>query len=317
MKIDLTLHSFSLWHHFVHQANFDAISFVDLAKSLGFTGINLSLNDSNYRHLGGQEPERIDRLRTHLETFNMSLEIDTSNTEPTHMRKMLTVAARMGAGTLRTYTHHIGTPLQMMKATKHDLAEIVLDAERLGIIILLENHEDFTGPELRQIVEGVGHPNLKILYDYGNSQMVLEDPMTALDAVLPYVYGVHVKDHVMVHSEHAGQLTVAGVPIGEGFLPISELTKRLLNQGLRRITFENVWAYSVPIRPGRQPLASVTLGEGAFAYLHPPFDPAHVVLDPTAHTGQQLVFLERAALNRGLMWFKTELNKLGCEIKDV
>lgn len=41
----------------------------------------------------------------------------------------------------------------------------------------------------------------------------------------------------MIHPEDAGQLTVAGVPVG---LPLTELTHRLLKQGLWRFTFENV-----------------------------------------------------------------------------
>ena len=64
---------------------------------------------------------------------------------------------------------------------------------------------------------------MKILYDYGNSQMVLEDPLKALEATLPHIHSVHVKDHVMVRPEHspAGRLTVAGVPVGEGFIRIT------------------------------------------------------------------------------------------------
>ena len=124
----------------------------------------------------------------------------------------------------------------MIEATASDLAAVVGEANDLGIVIVLENHEDFSGPELVQIIEKVDHQSLKILYDYGNSQMVLEDPELALAAVLPHVHSVHFKDHVMICAEHAGQLTVAGVPIGDGFLPLENLTRRLLDHGLRRVT---------------------------------------------------------------------------------
>ena len=202
----------------------------------------------------------------------MSLEVDTSNTAPTHISQMLKVAHRMGAKSLRTYTRHEGDTSAMMQATALDLARVVTEASELGITIVLENHEDFTGRELANIVEQVDHPNLKILYDYGNSQMVLEDPEAALDAVLPYVYSVHVKDHVMIHAEHAGQLKIAGVPIGEGFLPLEKLTRRLLEHGLRRICFENVWSYMAPIQVGREPLAGVVLGQDRLDILTPHFN---------------------------------------------
>ncbi len=314
MQVEPTIHSYSLIHHFALKPGFDCVEYADLAASLGFRGISLSLNNPNYRHLGGREGWRIDRLRDHLAGLGFSLEIDTSGTTPAHMEEMLRVAARLGARSLRTYTRHGGTVPQMMEATTRDLAAVVSLAADLGVVIVLENHEDFTGPELARIVEAVDHPNLKILYDYGNSQMVLEDPEAALEAVLPHVHSVHFKDHVMVRPDHAGRLTVAGVPVGEGFLPLDRLTRRLLDQGLRRFTFENVWAYSAGIREGREPQPGVTLGEGSFAYLEPPFDPARVVLDQSRLTPAELVALEHQALVRGVQAFRAVLERQGCEI---
>jgi hypothetical protein len=186
-------------------------------------------------------------------------------------------------------------------------------AERLDIILVLENHEDFTGPELAAIVEAANSTHVKILYDYGNSQMVLENPLAALEAMLPHICSVHVKDHVMVRPEHSpsGRLTVAGVPVGEGFLPIEAITRRLLAAGLRRITFESVWAYAAAVAEGRKPLAGVRLGEGAFGFAEPPFDPAFLVLDQARHRPAELVRLEGEVLERGLAWFKTMLAGLG------
>lgn len=311
MQIETTIHSFSLWHHFAHKPGFDCVAFADLAASLGLRGISLSLNDAAFRHLGGRETWRQDRLRAHLVGHGFSLEVDTSGTAPDHMAELLDVAHHMGATSLRTYTRHSGTPAEMAAATLADLRQIAPRAADLGIVIVLENHEDFTGPELARIVEGVNHPHLKVLYDYGNSQMVLEDPEVALDAVLPHVHSVHFKDHVMVRAEIAGQLTVAGVPVGEGFLPLERLTRKLLAQGLRRFTFENVWAYSAKIRPGRSPLPGVMLGQGAFGWLEPPFDPARIVLDPSALTPTERVDLEHQALLRGLEGFRNVLRRAG------
>lgn len=311
MIIDLSIHCFSMWHHFRHAPGFDCIAYVDMMEELGFTGINLSLNDANYRHLGGREDWRIDAFGKRVTQAGMSLEVDTSGTAPDHLRTLIGVAKRMGASSLRTYTRHSGTPPAMMAATIADLRQAMPAAADAGVTVVLENHEDFTGPELAAIVEAVGHPNLRVLYDYGNSQMVLEDPEEALEAVLRHVHSVHVKDHVMVRPEHAGRLTVAGVPVGEGFLPVEQLTARLLAQGLRRITFENVWAYTAPIREGRTAIGKARLGEGSFRFLEPPFDPRRIILDQQRFGGDDLVRLEREALNRGLAWFKSILAKLG------
>lgn len=257
----------------------------------------------------------MDRLRDHLAGLGFSLEVDTSGTDPAHMTELLQVAQRMGATSLRTYTRHGGLPDQMMAATIRDLAGVATVAADLGIVMVLENHEDFTGPELARIVQAVNHHSLKILYDYGNSQMVLEDPEVALEAVLPHVHSVHFKDHVMVRAEVAGRLTVAGVPVGEGFLPLDRITRRLLDQGLRRITFENVWAYSAGIRPGRAPQPGVVLGEGSFSCLEPPFDVAQIVLDQSLLAPERLVELEHQALIRGVRAFRAVLERQGCTLR--
>ena len=314
MTIVLAIHSFSLWHHFAHAPQFGPITYIDLAEELGFTGINLSLNNPNYRHLGGKEHWRMDEVRTRLAASKMSLEIDTSGTEPHHMKELLDVAQRMGALTLRTYTRHTGTVAEMIQKTTNDLKQVIAHADQVNVTIVLENHEDFTGPELAEIVNAVDHPRLKILYDYGNSQMVLENPKRALEAVLQHVHSVHIKDHVMVSAENAGHLTVAGVPMGDGFLPIAALTRRLYDAGLRRFTFENVWAYSARIQPGRVPQEDVRLGEGSFRYLKPPFDPARIILDQTSFSGAELVRLERDALLRGLASFGKTLADLNISI---
>jgi hypothetical protein len=103
--------------------------------------------------------------------------------------------------------------------------------------------------------------------------------------------------------------------MGEGYLPIRRLTQRLLDNGLRRICFENVWAYSAFIRPHRAPLAGTVLGEGSFRYAEPPFDPQFLILDQSKYSGSELVRMEKIALDRGTAWFRNLLSELGCSFK--
>ena len=103
----------------------------------------------------------------------------------------------------------------------------------------------------------------------------------------------------------------AGVPVRDGFLPLAEPTRRLLDHGLRRFTFENVWAYSAPIRDGRPPLPGVILGKGTFSYLNPPFDPVRVIISQFDFRPETLIDYERTALQRGQVAFRSILIKLG------
>jgi hypothetical protein len=58
-------------------------------------------------------------------------------------------------------------------------------------------------------------------------------------------------------------------------------------------------------------LNGVNLGEGAFAYLDPPFDPARVILQQSELTLQTLVDLESQALNHGRDNFRQVLKNQG------
>jgi sugar phosphate isomerase/epimerase len=237
--------------------------------------------------------------------------MDTSGTSPDHLRTMLEVACAVGAQQLRTYTRHPGTTEEMEALTTRDLEAVVPIAEEAGVVVMLENHEDFTGRQIARILESVDSPWVRALYDYGNPMMVLEDPLDALEAMAPFATNAHLKDHVMIAPEHSpdGKLSVLGVPMGQGNLPIIEITRRLIDAGLKNITFENVWGYRAPVKASfgtRSPG-----GSGIFSYASPPFEPECTLLDLEAlavKDPQRLVELENAAMEDGLRWLKRELS---------
>ena len=74
------------------------------------------------------------------------------------------------------------------------LSEAAEIAEAHGIILAQENHIDFTGPELAQIIEGVGSEHLKVNLDTGNPIRVYEDPVECARALAPYCVSTHTKD---------------------------------------------------------------------------------------------------------------------------
>jgi 3-oxoisoapionate decarboxylase len=244
-QIGMHIHSFSLRYQFRYRDDFDVFSFIDLAVSEGFTGVNISANGPGYRDLGGTMPEHFARVKKAVQSSGLRCELDTSDTNPENMERMIAVAQAIGADYLRTYTRYPGDNPDLIEQTIADLRAIASLAEQSGVCVVLENHEDFLGPQIVEIVNSVNHPAIRALYDFGNAQMVGEDPHAALDAMMPHVSVVHVKDHVMI--EHGGTVWVQGVPMGQGRLPIMDLTDRLYDGGLRRFCFENVWAYRAPI----------------------------------------------------------------------
>lgn len=246
--IELHVHSFSLRHRLRHRdvTGFDVFAYIAEMAALGFTGVNVSANGPGYRDLCGTDPAHFASVRAAVHDHGLRLELDTSDTRVDHMATMLDVAAACGADTLRTYTKYTLGFEGIITRTIADLRAIAPVAEARGVTVVLENHEDFTGPVLARILGEVDHPSIRALYDYGNSQMVGEDPLDALDAMAPFIARVHAKDHVLVHGPDGP--VVQGVAIGSGRLPIAETTDRLYAAGVRRFCFENVWGYTAPLQ---------------------------------------------------------------------
>jgi sugar phosphate isomerase/epimerase len=187
----------------------------------------------------------------------------------------------------------------MIARTVADLRAIAPEAEDHGVTIVLENHEDFRGTAIAEILAAVDSPRVRALYDYGNSQPVREDPFDALEAMAPFVACCHVKDHVLTPAP-GGRPVVQGVAIGRGTLPVADLTARLHARGLRRFCFESVWGYATPLQGDGPPPAGPCFAqrEGAFL-LSDPLPPAEAVAR------------EAAAVRDGLAWFRAMLRDGG------
>ncbi|HUP14861.1 MAG TPA: TIM barrel protein [Acidimicrobiia bacterium] len=294
--IELHVHSFGLRFHFKHQPGFDVFRFIEVAAEQGFSGVNISANGPHFRDLGGTTPEHFENVRAKLTELSMKAELDTSGTAPAHLASMLEVAAAVGADQLRTYTRYSGNEKELIEQTVRDLLEVAPAAEELEMSILLENHEDFRGGAIAEILGRVDHPRIRALFDYGNSQMVGEDPLAALEAMAPFTTAVHMKDHVVVAHENA--LYVQGVVMGSGKLPVSEMTDHLYGTGLRRFCFENVWGYTAPIKVAADNLPRTE----AFSLDHD-----HAFLNANRLAPEAAVEQEWAAFTEAWRWLRSVL----------
>ncbi|HVI88009.1 MAG TPA: sugar phosphate isomerase/epimerase family protein [Dongiaceae bacterium] len=314
--VHLFQQSYSYRHHYLHQPGFDVFRFLEIAAADGFTGVSINANGANYRQLSGTSDAHLQAVRQSLERLKLRCDLETSDTAPAHMETMLRVGQDLGIEQLRTYMRHGGSVVETIAHTIVDLKEVARLAEQAGIRVLLENHEDFTGPELATILAAVDSPWVAALYDYGNSMMVGEQPLTALEAILPFVRSAHLKDHVCIDATQTpdGQLWVVGVPIGSGFLPIVDITRRLVARGLDRLIMSSVWGYHAPIRDRR---GDGAVGQGVFAFAQPPFDPVERPIgvdDLAKNDPARLVAQEFAAVQRGQSWLRQALDTAGITV---
>lgn len=298
--IGMHVHSFGLRFHLRYGA-MTVFDFIDHARAQGFTGVNISANGPNFRDLGGTSTGHLAAVRRHLD--GMRCEIDTSGTDPGHMTRMLEVASVAGADTLRTYTRHTGEPAEIIDRTIVDLRAVAPIAQAAGMLVVLENHEDFTGPAIARILSAVDHPYVRALYDYGNSQMVGEDPLEALEAMAPHVARVHAKDHVVIQDDEGRW--IQGVEMGTGRLPVIRQTHLLYEHGVRRFCFENVWSYVAPVRTGATPPSTPWFA----------VDGSRIRLNgETLHRADAIV-QERRAFDTGWAWFSSALTDAGYSIE--
>ena len=68
-------------------------------------------------------------------------------------------------------------------------------AESAGVVLLLENHSDFTVAEYRSIVEEVGG-SAGVFLDLVNPVAALDDPVPVVRALAPFARAGHVKDYL-------------------------------------------------------------------------------------------------------------------------
>jgi sugar phosphate isomerase/epimerase len=312
-ELNLFLQSYCYRHHYLHEPGYDVFAFLDRAAADGYTGVSININGPNYRQLSGMSKDHIRQVRSKLEANRLRCDMETSGTDEPHLKTMLEVCEGLGVEQMRTYMRHAGSPRETVARTIADLRHAAPMFKAAGVALLLENHEDFTGAEMAEIMRGVDMEPVAALFDYGNSMMVGEQPETALEAMLPFIRSVHLKDHACRRLAD-GTVEILGVPIGSGVLPIADLTRKLVANGLDRILLSNVWAYQCPVRDWR---GGAKWGEGVFrgderafdAMMRPWEAPQLAKTDP-AH----LVALEEEAVRWAQTWLRAMLKEIGVTV---
>jgi len=315
--LHMMLHTYTFKLNYLFNPKFDVFRFIDLAAEAGFSGVALSGYAPQYLELSGGSPAHLERVRKRFEADGFLVDLDNASTEPELLTGMINLAERLGARVVRTFTRPPGTPAERIAKATRDLARVAPLAERAQIRIVLENHEDLTGEEIATVLRALDNPWIGAVYDYGNSMALLEEPMVCLDALLPWIYTAHLKDHVMIPAGPNGmdKPSVLGVPIGQGNIPVVEITQRLIAAGVERACFQSVWGYHIPVIDHR---GGAALDQGVFTYAHPPYDPARCCVDArvraTSGGAAEICRLEEQAYWSGVAWLKQAFDRAGIEL---
>jgi sugar phosphate isomerase/epimerase len=115
-----------------------------------------------------------------------------------------------------------------IKALVEMFKKAIKVAEDAGIKMAVENHIDFTGEEILQLLGEVDSPNFGLNFDTGNFLRLLDDPIKAMEKLAPYVMATHVKD-LMPDKNYSPNdwFFFAGVPVGDGLIDNQALASLL------------------------------------------------------------------------------------------
>jgi len=181
--------------------------------------------------LGGVEPparmlegEDLESLGAYAADAGLFVVIDTGGYDPEHITTVIEMAARIGARTVRTVIGgaRIGGDRRPLAGRWQPFLETVLAglrqcveiAERAGVTLAVENHQDVASEELLWLHDSIGSEHFGITLDTANPLATAEEPLDFFRRVAPVVKHVHLKDYQVWPFEDGYRLVRCAV--GDG-----------------------------------------------------------------------------------------------------
>ncbi len=214
--------------------------FLTRAQELGVDGVSLescffeTLEDSYIKELKAQLDEYgFDRVFAwgHPD----GLERGKNEEAFAEMKACIPKAKLMGADVMRVtgsslmFRHEPHGP--QIEALSKQFKEAIKIAEDNDIKLAVENHIDYTGEEILQLLENVNSKNFGVNFDTGNFLRLLDDPIKAMEILAPHVFAVHLKD-LQINPRMARPndwFFFSGVPVGEGLID-NQVLANILNK---------------------------------------------------------------------------------------
>jgi sugar phosphate isomerase/epimerase len=202
----------------------DTLEFLNHCDKIGAAGIQTALTSL--------EPAYLDQVKARLQESGMYIEVMAPLPQADMSSFIATIEAakRVGAVCLRSRClsgrryETFATLKEWRKFvadSKASLARAVAVVDKHRLHLALENHKDWTLDEMITLLKSYSSPYLGVCLDTGNNISLLDDPLEVVRQLAPYAVSVHIKD--MGVSLYRDGFLLAEVPIGDGFLNISEI----------------------------------------------------------------------------------------------
>lgn len=159
--------------------------------------------------------------------------LETEGYTPSKLASAIDLGIRLGAGTIRTMVGGAklggdrrplaGRWQSFLQEVLTGLREATAVAERAGVNLAVENHQDLASEELLWLCESIGSQRFGITLDTGSTLATAEEPVDFAKRVAPHVKNVHLKDYqVYMYSEG---YRLVRCPLGQGVVNFPALFK--------------------------------------------------------------------------------------------
>lgn len=219
-QVEIGLSSYS-YRWAILQGDMDIKDFLNRACSLEVSRAQIC---ENLDFLASNSDQR----KSIKETFGSRLIIETGyrGHNPFELEKALIATWELGAKTMRLIPEGVEEKKIDLDAIKSDLASMIPLLERLDLQLCLENHFSIHPEKLSWLVEQLACSRISICFDCFNSFALNVCTFEALDALLPFITQIHIKD---VSIERSGNgFHIKGCKLGNGILDITRLRDRLM-----------------------------------------------------------------------------------------
>jgi sugar phosphate isomerase/epimerase len=213
-------------------AGLPAEAFVELVHSFGGSGCQMDLSQ-----LSAIDGPELERVRQSLERRGLFVELSVppqSLEEPEAFARAASAARGLGSRRLRVALlsgrryedfHRMEDWRSFVERWRKALPRAASWLEKEDLQAGIENHKDYLGTELAEILRSVGSAHLGACVDFGNNVALFEDPMATVEALAPYAVSAHLKD--MAVRACNGGFELSEVPLGQGILPLARIVDTL------------------------------------------------------------------------------------------
>ena len=267
----LGLETFS-YHLAFAYGKMDIFDFIKRTAEFELDGVEINIEGADLAHLGSDDPGFLRDVRAMTDELGLYVELDTCDTNPQNLTRALDICKALGADRLRVYSSVGGDVKEELEHAAEDFRQVIPLCADYGVRIAYENHEYETSHDVLKVVREVNSEYVGTHVDTGNSMLMWEEPIEAIENMAPYAMSTHFKDHVVIMA--GGQPVVVGVPLGKGSIDCAEAFRILAEQSpLERINIEVCYGYVAPFRLPEGEGHGGKLGQGSFRVQPPPHDP--------------------------------------------